>query len=71
LDPVAHFHLSNGATVERLNWAADTSGRGSDHSAGIMANYLYDARKIEENHEAYRGEGKVAFSGSVKSLFKS
>jgi malonyl-CoA decarboxylase len=70
LDPVAHFHLSNGARVERLNWAADTSGRGSDQSAGIMANYLYDARKIEENHEAYRGAGKVVSSGSVRSLLK-
>jgi malonyl-CoA decarboxylase len=51
LDPVAHFHLSNGARLERLNWAADFSEKGLTQSAGIMANYLYDARKIESNHE--------------------
>jgi malonyl-CoA decarboxylase len=71
LDPVAHFHLSNGARVERLNWAADTSLRGLGKSTGIMVNYLYDSRKIEANHEAYRGRGEVATSSSIRGLLKN
>lgn len=70
VDPVAHFHLSNGARVERLNWMADGSNKGLGQSAGIMANYLYDIRRIEENHEAYRGQGRVAASAGVRRLLK-
>jgi malonyl-CoA decarboxylase len=71
LDPVAHFHLSNGARVERLNWLGDTSEKGLDQSAGIMVNYLYRLADIEANHEAYRGEGRVAASSAVRSLARS
>ncbi|MEX2312358.1 MAG: malonyl-CoA decarboxylase, partial [Rhodospirillales bacterium] len=53
-DPVAHFHLSNGATIERLNWLGDSSDNGINQSAGMMVNYLYHLGKIEENHETYR-----------------
>jgi malonyl-CoA decarboxylase len=67
---VAHFHLSNGARVESLNWGADTSVRGLSRSGGIMVNYLYDSRMIEENHEAYKGKGEVSTSSSVRSLLK-
>jgi malonyl-CoA decarboxylase len=70
LDPVAHFHLSNGARVERLNWGSDTSPRGMAQAGGIMVNYLYDARKIEENHETYRGKGEVPVSPAVRGLVK-
>jgi malonyl-CoA decarboxylase len=70
LDPVAHFHLTNGARVERLNWMGDTSARGMAQSAGMMVNYLYDIRRIEENHEAYRGRGRVVASSAVRSLLK-
>ncbi|MFH1764126.1 MAG: malonyl-CoA decarboxylase [Gemmatimonadota bacterium] len=70
LDPVAHFHLSNGARVERLNWAADTSRRGLTQSAGIMVNYLYDSRRIEGNHEDYKGRGKIAAGSSIRGLLK-
>ncbi len=70
LDPVAHFHLSNGARVERLNWAADNSEKGMAQSAGMMVNYLYDSRRIEKNHEDYKASGEVAVSSSVKSLLK-
>ena len=68
LDPVAHFHLSNGARVERLNWLGDVSEKGLAQSAGLMVNYLYRLAEIEENHEAYRGEGRVAASSAVRSL---
>jgi malonyl-CoA decarboxylase len=65
---VAHFHLSNGARVERLNWLGDLSAKGLTQSAGIMVNYLYRLDHIEANHEAYRGEGMVAASSAVRNL---
>ncbi len=67
-DPVAHFHLSNGARVERLNMAADTSEKGAKESATLMVNYLYDPAKIEEWHEDYAGEGKRNASTVVRKL---
>lgn len=69
-DPVAHFHLSNGARIERLNWRADTSAKGRRESAGLMVNYLYDPEAIEDNHEAYVGEGKRAASQGVRKLLR-
>lgn len=69
-DPVGHFHLSNGARVERVNWLADTSGKGLTESAGLMVNYLYDPAKIEERHEDYAGDGKRAASVAVKRAAK-
>src|SRR5712691_6767922 len=68
LDPVGHFHLSNGARVERLNWLGDVSEKGLQQSAGLMVNYLYRLADIETIHEAYRGEGQVAASSAVRSL---
>ncbi|MFQ5953957.1 MAG: malonyl-CoA decarboxylase [Kiloniellales bacterium] len=70
LDRVAHFHLSNGARVQRLNWLADRSEKGMAQSAGLMINYLYRLDHIEANHEAYTGRGRVAASSSIKSLLK-
>ncbi len=71
MDPVAHFHLTNGARVERLNWLGDTSANGMARSAGMMVNYLYVSDRIEENHESYSGEGRVTASSSVTRLLKS
>ncbi|MFN7305064.1 MAG: malonyl-CoA decarboxylase, partial [Acetobacteraceae bacterium] len=71
LDPVAHFHLSNGARVERLNWRADVSENGLRQSCGLMVNYLYDPASIENNHEAYAGDGQRAASGGLKRLVKT
>ncbi len=51
LDPVARFHLGNGARIERLNWAADTSTKGLAQSFGIMANYVYDLDQLDDNLE--------------------
>jgi malonyl-CoA decarboxylase len=67
-DPVAHFHLSNGAVMERLNWLGDTSANGLQQSAGIMINYLYDLRTIDDNHESYAGSGKITVSLDIKGL---
>lgn len=68
LDPVAHFHLSNGAVMERLNWLGDSSANGFMQSAGIMINYLYDLRAIDDNHESYAGSGKITASSEIRGL---
>ncbi|PZP53944.1 MAG: hypothetical protein DI596_13075, partial [Azospira oryzae] len=70
LDPVARFHLGNGARLERINWLADTSPKGMRQSLGLMVNYLYDLKDIEDNHERYARSGEVVVSGAVKSLLK-
>lgn len=69
-DPVAHFHLSNGARLERLNWLGDTSDKGLAQSAGLMVNYLYDLNRIEGNHEAYTSAGSVDMSSGVKGQLR-
>ncbi len=70
-DPVAHFHLSNGARVERLNWLGDVSEKGLQQSAGMMVNYLYRLGDIETNHQAYRDEGRVVASSTVRGLIRA
>jgi malonyl-CoA decarboxylase len=67
-DPVGHFHLSNGARVERVNWRGDTSEKGLKESLGFMVNYLYDPAKIEDYHEAYVGEGSRAATSALRKL---
>ncbi len=69
-DRVAHFHLTNGARIERINWAADLSVKGLSQSAGLMVNYLYNLPHIEKNHEAYRSSGEVAASSMVRKMLK-
>ncbi|MDR0529052.1 MAG: malonyl-CoA decarboxylase [Zoogloeaceae bacterium] len=66
LDPVARFHLGNGARVERLNVCADTSEKGMRQSFGVMVNYLYDTERIEENVENLLREGRIAASPAVR-----
>jgi malonyl-CoA decarboxylase len=68
LDPVARFHLGNGARLERINWLADTSEKGVRQSLSLMVNYRYDLRDIERNHEAYVNQGTVISSKSVRSM---
>lgn len=70
-DAVAHFHLSNGARMERLNWLADLSERGLRQSCGMMINYKYRLSEIDSNHEAYRGEGKVIASSPIRSAARA
>jgi malonyl-CoA decarboxylase len=67
-DPVAHFHLSNGARLERINMCADASERGARESATVMVNYLYDLTKVEDWHEDYAGYGKRNASSAVRRL---
>jgi len=71
LDPVARFHLGNGARLERLNWLGDTSRKGLAEAAGMMVNYLYALDSIERNHEAYAERGEVIAAPSVRRLAAS
>lgn len=71
VDPVARFHLGNGARLEQVNWMADTSEQGIARSAGLMVNYVYELKDIERNHEAYANEGKIAAAGPVMKLARS
>ena len=68
VDPVARFHLGNGARVERLNWAGDPSPKGIKQSFGLMVNYLYDPKRLDR-HRALLAQGQVAVSGEVDRLF--
>ena len=70
VDPVARFHLGNGARLERINWLADTSEKGLREAHGLMVNYRYDLDEIERNHEAYAQDGSVAASRQVRSLLR-
>jgi len=65
LDPVARFHLGNGARLDRINFLGDTSKKGLAQSHGLMVNYLYDLAAIEKNHETYANLGTVAASPAV------
>ena len=69
-DPVAHFHLSNGATLQQLNWMADASAKGFRQSAGMMVNYLYDPATIDTNTEQYVQTGAVAMSSAFREMKK-
>lgn len=68
IDPVARFHLGNGASLHAIHWAADLSDKGLQQSIGMMVNYLYDLDSIEENHDAYFDQGEVAISRTVARL---
>ncbi len=71
LDPVARFHLGNGARLERINWLADGSEPGIRQSHGVMVNYLYDLDDIEKNHEAYAESRTIAASSAVRKLARA
>jgi malonyl-CoA decarboxylase len=67
-DPVARFHLGNGARLERINWLGNVAPRGIAESFGLMVNYLYDPDAIEANHEAFVRDGTVVRSPSIDTL---
>jgi len=70
LDPVARFHLGNGARIERINWLGDTSAKGMQESCGLMVNYLYQLKDIEKNIEAYATSKEIAATSRVRSLLR-
>ena len=67
-DPVARFHLGNGARLERINFLGDPSAKGLGESYGVLVNYRYDPATIERNHELYANQGEVVHSPAVKNL---
>lgn len=67
VDPVARFHLGNGARVERLNWMGDPSPKGLRQSYGLMVNYLYDLKRLDRNR-AQLADGKIAVAGAIEEL---
>ena len=70
-DPVANFHLSNGASLERLDWLANPAPYGIEESLGVMVNYRYDRSKIASNAASYLADGSVSASGHVRNLVKT
>jgi malonyl-CoA decarboxylase len=71
LDPVARFHLGNGARLDRVNWKADASAKGDAQSYGLMVNYVYELGEVEKNHEEYMNRHRVVASGAVEKLAKT
>ncbi|NCV50700.1 MAG: decarboxylase [Rhodobacterales bacterium] len=71
LDPVARFHLGNGAIVEQIHADADSSENGKLQSFGCMVNYLYDLGQVTKNHEDFVSEGKVIASKEIEKLAKT
>ena len=70
-DPVARFHLGNGASLEQLNFAADLSEKGISQAGGLMVNYLYDLAVVEANHEAFHETKQVPMSAALRQLQRS
>ncbi len=70
-DPVARFHLRNGANLHRINMGADQSEKGIRNSKGMMVNYVYDLTKVAENHEVYSSQKKVVHHSQIAKLAAS
>jgi malonyl-CoA decarboxylase len=70
IDPVARFHLGNGARIERINWLADRAPRRLAQSAGLMVNYLSARPEIEQNHEAFASTQLITVAPAIHDLLK-
>ncbi|WEX90792.1 malonyl-CoA decarboxylase [Sinorhizobium garamanticum] len=68
VDPVARFHLGNGARLDKLNFLGDRSPKAMQQAHGLMVNYLYKLEDIEANHEALAQRGEVTASPAVKNM---
>jgi malonyl-CoA decarboxylase len=68
VDPVARFHLGNGALVHAIHAGADTSAKGLAQSGGAMVNYLYDLGQVTQNHERFAADHVIAASSEVRAL---
>src|SRR5713226_9322169 len=71
VDPVAHFHLGNGARLERINWLGNAARRAIEESFGIMVNYLYDHDSIEDNHEVFVRDRTIVRSPDLDTLLEA
>ncbi|WP_227421833.1 malonyl-CoA decarboxylase [Pacificispira spongiicola] len=70
IDPVARFHLGNGAILHAIHARADLSPAGLKRGAGLMVNYLYDGDRVEPNHESFAKDGAVVASSQVEALLR-
>ncbi len=70
-DPVARFHLGNGAFLEQLNFGGDRSAKGVAQAGGLMVNYLYDLDVVEKNHEEFNKTKTVPVSPAVRAMMKA
>lgn len=69
LDPVARFHLRNGASLHRVNWMGNVSSSGLKSSAGFMVNYLYDMEHLEDRSDEFIAtNGKFHMSDEIKKM---
>ncbi|MDH3238655.1 MAG: malonyl-CoA decarboxylase, partial [Deltaproteobacteria bacterium] len=66
IDPVARFHLGNGARLERIQWLSDLTPKGLRQAAGFMVNYLYELDRMDRNQEAFAHHGEIASSHAVR-----
>lgn len=71
IDPVARFHLGNGARLERINWLGDVSAKGLTQARGLMVNYRYVLKDVERNHEAFANAGEIAASSHIRRQLRS
>jgi malonyl-CoA decarboxylase len=71
IDPVARFHLGNGARLERIHWLSDLTPKGLRQAAGFMVNYLYELDRMDRNREAFDHHGEIASSHAVRKLLRS
>lgn len=71
VDPVARFHLGNGARLEALHFLGDTSAKGLEQAHGLMVNYCYDLDEIERNHESFAESGEVVASAPVRKMLRA
>ncbi|MCG2592777.1 malonyl-CoA decarboxylase [Ramlibacter sp. XY19] len=69
VDPVARFHLGNGARVERINWAGDPSPKGLKQSYGLMVNYLYDLKRLDK-HRTLLSQGEIPMASGIQDLYR-
>lgn len=67
VDPVARFHLGNGARIERLNWAGDPSVKGIKQSYGMMVNYLYNLKRLDK-HRTQMAQKTIPVSSAIDAL---
>lgn len=70
LDPVANFHLKNGAMIGRLNWLSDLSVTRVEQSFGMTTNYWYQLEWKEANRDKYTANGNITASEQFLQLVK-
>ena len=67
-DPVARFHLRNGAKLEQINIDGDLSPKGQSESFGVLVNYIYDPETVAENHEAFINEHRLVVNPKISAI---